>query len=135
MGSQMKWMSIALVVLIALFGLNSFQQSKYNASSDQIFDLERDSIFAFEIIKGQEFVSLSFDGENWSIDNHDSLTIKPNTINSFFNTILALKKTSLVSTNPSKWDKFMVGDSTGTHLKFYDYNKNPIAQILSLIHI
>ena len=71
MGSQMKWMSIALVVLIALFGLNSFQQSKYNASSDQIFDLERDSIFAFEIIKGQEFVSLSFDGENWSIDNHD----------------------------------------------------------------
>ena len=39
MGSQMKWMSIALVVLIALFGLNSFQQSKYNASSDQIFEL------------------------------------------------------------------------------------------------
>ena len=92
MGSQMKWMSIALVVLIALFGLNSFQQSKYNASSDQIFDLERDNIFAFEIIKGQEFVLLLFDGENWSIDNHDSLTIKPNTINSFFNTILALKK-------------------------------------------
>ena len=64
MGSQMKWMSIALLVLIALFGLNSFQQSKYNASSDQIFDLERDSIFAFEIIKGQEFVLLLFDGEN-----------------------------------------------------------------------
>ena len=42
MGSQMKWMSIALVVLIALFGLNSFQQSKYNASSDQIFDLEHE---------------------------------------------------------------------------------------------
>ena len=129
MGSQMKWMSIALLVLIALFGLNNFQQSKYNASSDQIFDLERDSIFAFEIIKGQEFVLLLFDGENWSIDKHDSLTVKPNTINSFLNTILALKKTSLVSTNPSKWDKFMVGDSTGTHLKFYDYDKNTLAQI------
>ena len=58
MGSQMKWMSIALLVLIALFGLNNFQQSKYNASSDQIFDLERDSVFAFEITKGQEFVLL-----------------------------------------------------------------------------
>ena len=87
MGSQMKWMSIALLVLMALFGLNSFQQSKYNASSDQIFDLERDNIFAFEIIKGQEFVLLLFDGENWSIDSHDSLTVKPNTINSFLNTI------------------------------------------------
>ena len=129
MGSQMKWMSIVFVILLALFGINSLQQNKYDSRSDQIFDLERDNIFAFEIAKGDESIFLSFDGENWSINDHDSLTVKLNTVNSFFNTILSLKRTSLVSTNPNKWDKFMVGDSTGPHLKFYDYNKNTLAQI------
>ncbi|MEC9437031.1 MAG: DUF4340 domain-containing protein [Candidatus Neomarinimicrobiota bacterium] len=129
MGKQMKWMIAALIVLLALFAINSYQQGKYNATSDRVFDLERENIFAFEISKGDEFISLSFDGESWYLDEHDSLTVKSNTVNSFLNTILSLKKTSLVSTNSSKWDKFMVGDSTGTHLKLLDHDQQALGKI------
>ena len=107
MGKQMKWMIAALIVLLALFAINSYQQGKYNTTSDRVFDLERENIFAFEISKGDDFISLSFDGESWYIDEHDSLTVKSNTVNSFLNTILSLKKTSLVSTNSSKCTPFL----------------------------
>ena len=58
------------------------------------------------------------------------MTVKENTINSFFEKILDLKRTTLISKNSSKWDKFMVGDSTGTHLIFLDYNNDSIGKII-----
>ena len=130
MANQLKWMTIVLIILLGALAINSNQQKRYNAKSDLIFDINRDDVFAFEISKSNESLKLNYDGESWSIENHDSLTVKTNTIGSFFNVILTLKKTSLVSKNPDNWDKFMVGDSTGTHLKFIDYNSETLAKIV-----
>ena len=44
--------------------------------------------------------------------------------------MISLKKHLLVSKNPENWDKFMVGDSTGTHLKFIDYNNETLSKIV-----
>ena len=130
MAKQLKWMGFVLVFLIAIYAINSTQQKKYNAKSDLIFDIDRDDVFALEISTASEYLKLKYDGETWSIDAHDSLTVKTNTIGSFFNTMISLKKTSLVSKNPENWDKFMVGDSTGTHLKFIDYNNEMLSKIV-----
>ena len=130
MAKQLKWMGFVLVFLIAIYAINSTQQKKYNAKSDLIFDIDRDDVFALEISTASEYLKLKYDGETWSIDAHDSLTVKTNTIGSFFNTMISLKKTSLVSKNPENWDKFMVGDSTGTHLKFIDYNNETLSKIV-----
>ena len=62
--------------------------------------------------------------------DHDSLTVKANTINSFFTTMLNLEKTSLVSKNPSNWHKFMVDDSSGAKLKFLDFESKVLSEVV-----
>jgi len=118
----MKWLLIALGVLVVLFGINQFQQSNLSSNSDKVFNLNQDDIFNFKISNGEEAISLSFNGESWSIDGNDTLVVKDNTVNSFFDKLLTVKRTSLVSNNQSKWDKFNVGDSTGIHLNLKDHN-------------
>ena len=130
MGKEMRWMAVLLVVLVAGYFINSFQQGKYNASSDRIFNFDQSDIFSLEISKDNESVKLSFDGESWEILDHDSLTVKANTINSFFSTILALEKTSLVSKNPVNWKKFMVDDSSGAKLKLLDFESKVLSEVV-----
>ena len=84
MGKNMKWLLIALGVLVVLFGINQFQQSNLSSNSDKVFNLNQDDIFNFKISNGEEAISLSFNGESWSIDGNDTLVVKDNTVNSFF---------------------------------------------------
>ena len=121
---------IGLVSLLILFSLSQFKQNSLDTRSDQIFNIDKSDIFGINIHQGIDSLSLSFNGDNWSIINHDSLQVKDNTLNGFFDKLLNLKRTSLVSKNPLKWDKFMVGDSTGTHLVFLDYNGESLGSII-----
>ena len=118
MGKHIKWLLFALGVLLVLFSINQLQQRNLGSNSDQIFSLKRDDVFQFQITKGNESVSLTFNGESWSIDGNDTLLVKENTINGFFNNVLKVKRTSLVSKNAKNWDKYNVGDSTGTCLLY-----------------
>ena len=128
--NKYKGWIFGLIILIILFAISQFNQNSLSSKSDQVFSIERDDIFGIEIHELSDSISLSFNGDTWSIDGHDSLTVKENTINSFFEKILDLKRTTLISKNSSKWDKFMVGDSTGTHLIFLDYNNESIGKII-----
>ena len=129
MAKEMKWMGAILIVLFAGYFINSFQQGKYNAKSDRIFNIDQTDIFSIEISKDNESLKLSFNGENWNLVDHDTLTVKGNTINSFFSTMLKLEKTSLVSKNPDNWKKFMVDDSSGAKLRFLDYENNVLSEV------
>ena len=73
MGKHMKWLLLALGVLLVLFSINQLQQRNLSSNSDQIFSLKRDDVFQFQITKGNESVSLTFNGESWSIDGNDTL--------------------------------------------------------------
>ena len=128
--NKYKGWIFSLIILIILFAISQFNQNSLSSKSDQVFSIGRDDIFGIEIHELSDSISLSFNGDTWSIDDHDSLTVKENTINSFFEKILDLKRTTLISRNSSKWDKFMVGDSTGTHLIFLDYNNESIGKII-----
>ena len=128
--NKYKGWIFGLIILIILFAISQFNQNSLSSKSDQVFSIGRDDIFGIEIHELSDSISLSFNGDTWSIDDHDSLTVKENTINSFFEKILDLKRTTLISRNSSKWDKFMVGDSTGTHLIFLDYNNESIGKII-----
>jgi len=129
MGKRMKWLLIILGILVILFGINRFQQSSLGSQSDQVFDIEREDVFNFNISKGDNSISLSFNGENWSIDGNDTLRVKENTINNFFNAVLKVKRTSLVSKNQKKWDKYNVGASTGTQLVLMDHDGKSLGQV------
>ena len=127
MGKNMKWLLIALGVLVVLFGINKIQQNQLTSKSDTVFDFDREDVFQINIIQGTDSISLSFSGESWAIDGNDTLQVKSNTMDRFFETVINVKRTSLVSKNAGKWDKFNVGDSTGTHLVLKDHNSEPIA--------
>ena len=129
MTKNLKWFLIALAVLIVFYGIDSIQQSNRGSSSDQIFEIDREDVFNFDISKGNEFISLYFNGESWFIDGNDSLVVKENTMNSFFNNVLKVRRNSLVSKNQNNWDKFNVGDSSGTHLVLKDHNGEHLSKI------
>ena len=128
--AKMKWLFIALPILIVVFLFNSFQQSKLGTNSNQIFEIEKKDIFNIDISKADENISLFFDGQNWSIDGNDTLVVKENTVDGFFNSVLKVKRTSMVSKNKNNWDKFNVGDSTGTNLVLRDYNNEILSKII-----
>ena len=127
---KMKWLFIALPILIIVFLINSNQQNKLGSNSDQIFGIEKEDIFFIDISKADEIISLLFDGQSWSIKGNDTLIVKENSIDSFFNSVLKVKRTSMVSKNKNNWDKFNVGDSTGTQLVLSDQNKNVLGKII-----
>ena len=84
MGKNTKWLLIVLGIFVVLFGINQLQQSNLGSSSDQVFEIEREDVFNFDISSGVETISLSFNGESWAIDGNDTLVVKENTINNFF---------------------------------------------------
>lgn len=130
MGKNMKLLLIILGVFLVLFGINRVQQSNLESNSDEVFTTDRDDVFKFKITKDQESISLIYDGATWNIEGNDTLVVKENTLNSFFENVLKVRRTSLVSMNPSKWEKFNVGDSTGTQLKLIDYNGDILENVV-----
>lgn len=130
MKNNIKLMSIVLGFLIFLFLINKWQQNKLNSSTNRVFNIEKEDVFGIEISTKDELLSLTFDGEKWSIDDHDSLEVKIATLNSFFDKVLTVEKTVPVSKNKKKWDKFMVGDSTGTRLVFEDFDGKTLAEVV-----
>ena len=128
--AKMKWLLIALPIFIILFLFNSVQQRKLGSSSDKIFDIQREDIFSFDISKADENITLSFDGQSWTIDGNDSLIVKESALNGFFNNVLKVKRTSMISKNKNNWDKFNVGDSTGTILILSDHNNEMLSKVI-----
>ena len=127
---KMKWLFIALPIFIIIFLINSKQQSNLGSNSNQILEIDKEDIFIIDISKADESISLLFDGQIWSIKGNDTLIIKESSIDGFFNNVLNVKRTSMVSKNKNNWDKFNVGDSTGTHLIIRDYNKEVLSKII-----
>ena len=86
---KMKWLFIALPILIIVFLINSNQQNKLGSNSDQIFEIEKEDIFFIDISKADEIINLFFDGQSWSIEGNDTLIVKENSIDSFFNSVVS----------------------------------------------
>ena len=51
---KMKWLFIALPILIIVFLINSNQQNKLGSNSDQIFEIQKEDIFFIDISKADE---------------------------------------------------------------------------------
>ncbi|MFQ6604526.1 MAG: hypothetical protein ACE5D8_03125 [Fidelibacterota bacterium] len=130
MTKELKWVSIVLAVLLAGWFINLQLQQRYVTKSGPIFPLEKDDIWGIVISKGDESLKLLKSGDTWMIDQVDSLTMRSQRIDNFFNKILAVKKETLVSTNPNKWDTFNVSDSLGTRLSLLDRNMESVGDAI-----
>ncbi len=111
---------VVLVVLIGIFFLNKNAQSKLDSVSVAIFTEEEEDIFKFLIQKGEEAIELARADTIWRISGNDTLKIKSISMDNLFKKVLKVNRSTIISENPEKYEKYSVDDSTGTHLAVID---------------
>ena len=117
MAKNLKFALIILLLFVGILFVSNNSQLKYKSSSEDIFSFEHNIINKLLIQNGSNAIEISKNSDStWSISGNDTLTIKSQSIDNFFNKVLSLKKTTLISSNPNKYTKYSVDDSSGTHL-------------------
>ena len=107
---------IILVILIGIYFLNKSSQTKFESTSEAIFNDEPEDIFKFLIQQGQEAIELSRVDTLWRISGNDTLEVKSQSMDNLFDKVLKVNRGTIISENPDKYGKYSVDDSTGTHL-------------------
>ena len=129
MTKQAKVSLIVLAALVILYFINTRMQDKYTAKDTDLFSKDREHVTRIYVQKNDEELELVKVDTLWTITNHDSLNVKKNIINNFFDDIEGIsREESPVSTNPKNWSKYSVDDSAGTHLTLYGLNDKELGR-------
>jgi len=115
-----------LGLLIVLYVININKQKSYLSTSSKIFHIEKEQINKILIQSKGEALELLKVDTTWTISGHDSLIIKEDLLNSFFDRVLTLESETIMTRNENKWTTYNVDDSLGTHLALVDYNDNTL---------
>ncbi len=124
---NLKYVLIALAVLIVLFFVSRMQQSGYSTQADAVFPANTQTIKTIELWTKDDTLTLEKQGEDWTLAGHDSLEIRPNKMDPFFERVLEVKKETMISRNPDNWAKYSIDDTSGTHIKLLDTNGSEMA--------
>ena len=124
---NLKYVLIALGVLVVLFFVSRMQQSGYNTQADAVFPDNTQTIASIELWTKDDTLTLKKEGEDWILAEHDSLEMRPNKMDPFFERVLGVKKGTLISKNSDNWSKYSIADSSGTHIKLHDGNGKEMA--------
>ena len=124
MTRNLKIALITLAVLVGIYLLIQRGQLQYSSQSSQLFTVEVDDVNRFLIQNKTDAIELSRQDSVWVISGNDTLMVKSQSIDNFFDKVLLIEIGTLVSKNPEKWSKYSVDDSTGTHLALIDAEGN-----------
>ena len=117
MAKNLKFAVVILLLFIGILFISNNSQLKYESSSENIFSAEHEMINKFLIQNGSDAIEIAKNSDSsWVISGNDTLIIKSQSIDNFFDKVLDLKKTTLISSNPNKYTKYSIDDSAGTHL-------------------
>ena len=115
-----------LILLVILYIFNINKQNSYLSSTSQLFDIDKNQIKKILIQSKGDALEIEKIDTSWAISGHDSLNIKIDLLNSFFDRVLSLESETIMTKNENKWSTYNVDDSLGTHLAIIDYNDNTI---------
>ena len=107
---------IVLVILVGIYFLNKSSQTKFESTSETIFNDDPEDIFKFLIQQDQEAIELARVDTLWRISGNDTLEVKSRSMDNLFDKVLKVNRGTIISENPEKYGKYSVDDSTGTHL-------------------
>lgn len=124
---NLKYILIALVVLIVLYFASQMQQSGYSTRADAVFPEDTQAIKQIDLWTKDDTLTLKKEGEDWVITQHDTLQMRPNKMDPFFERVLGVKKETMMSRNPDNWAKYSIADTSGTHIKLIDGNGDEMA--------
>jgi hypothetical protein len=132
MNKSLKYLIVAFGVLLLLYFINQFQQNKYVAASDTIFDIDENIIdkILLKDSSGDSIVLFKTDSL-WSILDNDTLIVKDRQIDQFFEKVISGTSDMMISKNPDKWITFGVDSSSGKLLKVFQKDKLIAATMFS----
>ena len=107
---------IVLVIFVGIYFLNKSSQTKFESTSEAIFNDKPEDIFKFLIQQGQEAIELSRVDTLWRISGNDTLEVQSRSMDNLFDKVLKVNRGTIISESPEKYGKYSVDDSTGTHL-------------------
>jgi len=124
-----KNLKIALIFLIALVSIYFFSQNsqnQYTSKEASILNIDSSQIYSFTITNPVNQITISRIDSTWKILNNDTLTINQNAIDSFFEKVINVKKSTLISKNKEKWNIYSIDDSSATYLSILNDKEQKI---------
>ena len=86
-----------LAVLILFYILNINQQKNYQSTTNQIFDFNQTQVNSFIIKSESSTIEIQRVDTSWAITNNDSLVLKENILNTFFDKIFTLESETIMT--------------------------------------
>ena len=117
---------ISLFLVIGLFFINLSNQKNYTSSSSKLTQIKKTDIKKILIQTNIDAIELIKIDTTWEISGNDTLKVKDQSIDSFFDQILNLDLQNTMTSKKEKWNTYNIDDSTGTHLAIVDFNDNTI---------
>tara|TARA_Y100001968_G_scaffold307626_1_gene325605 strand:- start:59 stop:640 length:582 start_codon:yes stop_codon:yes gene_type:complete len=119
--------NVVLIVILSLLIVIKVLNDRSNQTpSELIFKGDIEDVHKILLYKGNESVELVKENDQWVIFGNDSLMVRENRIDDFFNKVLNTKKETLVLDNKERWHVLSVDDSLGTHLELYNNNDKKV---------
>ena len=130
MTKNMKISAAIFGVVVILYFISQSGQKKYQAQSNNVFSIVMEEVYRFDVQKDSLYIGLQRKDTTWQITGNDSLLIQENRINDVENSVLTIKRESVVSKKPIKWKSFNVDDSLGTKITFYGFSDEVLGEAI-----
>ena len=99
-----------LLILVGIYFINQNQQKGYSSKTNQIFDIEEGDIKKILIQSNDDALEIARTDTSWEIIGHDSLKLKDNIMNTFFDRFLSLESERIMTQKKENWKSLGEGN-------------------------
>ena len=117
---NLKWLLVAVGVLVVAFLVTQSMQSRYTTQTDRVFPEAAGKVHKIALQQRSGELALVRQDTTWAIVGHDSLEIREQRINTFLDQVLPIKRETVMTRKAENWTTFAVDDSTGTHVRLFE---------------
>ena len=120
--------SVGIFIILSCFYLyDSSKQKGYQEKYTEIFNFDHSLLSKIIILKNNDGIELEKVDSVWNINGHDSLVIKSQSLDNFFEKTLEVKINSIsISNNPKDLSIYSLDDSLGVNLILLDKSGNTL---------
>ncbi len=117
MDNKIKISAAVLIVLACFYMYDRSTQNQYHDNFIKIFNFDHSKINKIIITKNNDGIELEIVDTMWKINGHDSLDVKQNSIDKFFDTTVNVKRSSIsISENAKDLSIYSLDDSSSVQL-------------------
>ena len=128
MDKKLKISIVAFIALACFYIYDNSQQKRYQEKNLEIFNFDHSKISKIIILKNNDGIEIEKVDSLWSINGHDSLVVKNQSIDTFFDKSLMVQINSIpISNNPKDLSIYSLDDSLGVNLILIDSDGNTLS--------